>query len=1223
MPDIRFPEELPITGHREVIEQAMREHPVVIVCGDTGSGKTTQLPKMAMELGRGVDGRLIGCTQPRRLAAVTVARRVAEEFGEPVGGLVGYQHRFARQLSGATRVKFMTDGILLAEIRARPRLETYDTLIIDEAHERSLNIDLLLGWIKRLLPRRPDLRVIISSATIDAERFSAFYGGAPMIQVPGRLHPIDIRYREPDDDDPELPRLVAAAIDTLASEPRGDVLVFLPGERDIRETAEVLTGRRLPDTEIIPLLASLPAAEQQRAFRLAPRRRVILATNVAETSVTIPGIRYVIDSGLARISRYVHRTQVQRLQIEPISQASANQRAGRCGRIGPGVCIRLYGEDDLRRRAPYTDPEILRSSLAGVMLTMLDLRLGDIASFPFLDPPSAGMIRQGFRELEELGAVQPAPHGVPALTPIGRQLARMPVEPRLGRMLLAGHQEQALESVLTIVAALAGDDPRRRPIERQAEADRAHAVWKTPASDFAAWLRLWRWWEAQTLNQPTSVSRRLCRDHFLSFNKMREWRDLRGQLAALCRRAGFDPARDTGGDVGLHRALLTGLLGRIGHRDPETGEYRGANGIRFALFPGSGLARRPPEWILAAELVDTARLFAREAAVLDPGWLEPLAGDLCRRSYHSPAWDGESGFVRATERVTLFGLVIVEGRRCDYSRINPTACRDLFIRHALVAGDCPRPPEWLATNQRLLDAIRLQEEKTRRLGQLLDVERLVAWFDGRLPPGIASAPDLHRWTRRASAAEVDALRLRADDWMVADDQASGFPDALRVSGVDLPLTYRHAYGADDDGITCTVARGQAALLRSWPADWLVPGALAEKVRWMLGVLPTAQRRAIGSLADATTRCLTHLRPGRAPLADALADAVRETFGIRVDASLWREENCPPHLRVRFVIVGDQGETLAAGRDREALLRGLGLDGGVSPAAPDSPWHQDRLTAWTCGTLPAQVDVGRAGWPLVNYPALQDAGDSVDLRLFADAGAARACHRGGVLRLLLLALGREARHLAQLPAWPLQAAVMLRQMEYAPDKLGEDFAAAVAAHVFLDDQPEIRDPEAFAGRLAAGRSRLPAARHAWLPLVTTIIVQAAACQTEVERLPPGPAADDLLDQLAWLIFPGFVRVVPWARLQHLPRYLEAIRLRLERRALNAAVDARRQAEVAPHWSRYMRLVSADPPPRHDRVALDEYRWLVEEFRVSCFAQELKTAVPVSAKRLDAQWRRVLI
>jgi ATP-dependent helicase HrpA len=873
-PAIHYPPDLPISTHRELIADALRRHQVVIICGDTGSGKTTQLPKIALETGRGRQAR-IGCTQPRRLAAVTVAARVAEEFGQPPGRFIGYQHRFEQRVSPESRIVFMTDGLLLAETRRDRLLRAYDTLIIDEAHERSLNIDFLLGILQGILPRRPDLKLLISSATLDGERFARFFQDSPVLRIPGRLYPIDLRYRPPAEDDADLPRLVAHAVDELTGEAPGDVLVFLPGERDIRETANTLQGRHLPRTEIIPLLASLPAGEQQRAFRLSANRRIILATNVAETSVTIPGIRYVIDSGLARISRYHHRTRVQRLHIEPISQASANQRMGRCGRLGPGICIRLYDEEEFRRRDPHTDPEILRASLAGVILTMLDLRLGDITRFPFLDPPSPHMIKEGYRELLELGALAErpaAPHAfealAPVLSPIGTRLARLPVEPRLGRILLAAHEEKALRDALIVVAAMECDDPRRRPIDKQTEADTCHARFLTPHSDFAALLQLWRWYDVQTRQASQGVARRLCRDHFLSFPRMTEWRDLRDQLERLCRELQLNPQSAEGGDTGLHRSLLTGLLGSIGLRDPETNDYRGPHGLRFALFPGSGLLKKrkheahpPPErasgspratpaltWLMAGEMVETSRLYARQAARIDPSWIEPLARHLCKYSYHSPEWDADKGYVRVRERVTLYGLVLVENRLRDYSRIAPAESRALFIRHALVAGEFPRPPPCLGANFARLDALRLAEQKTRRHGQLLDEERVAAFYDRRLPAEICNADALRRWARQASAAELDALQFGPDD-LPAADIATGYPDTITVAGHHLPLTYHHNPGETEDGILCTLPAGLLENLRAWRAEWLVPGALPEKVHWMLSTLPGKTRRLLAPLDE--------------------------------------------------------------------------------------------------------------------------------------------------------------------------------------------------------------------------------------------------------------------------------------------------------------------------------------------------------------------------------------
>jgi len=982
-PHLTFPPELPITAHADIIADALRGHQVVIVCGDTGSGKTTQLPKIALKAGRGQRG-LIGCTQPRRLAALAMARRVAEEFGQEPGGYVGYQHRFDKKLSAETVVKFMTDGILLAETRHDRLFRAYDTLIIDEAHERSLNIDFLLGILKRVLPRRPDLKLIISSATLDVERFSDFFDKAPIVSVPGRLYPIETRWRSGDEEeDPDLPRQIANAVDELIAEGPGDILVFLPGERDIRDATEILTGRRLPHTEIIPLLASLPAGEQQRAFKLSSNRRIILSTNVAETSVTLPGIRYVVDSGLVRLSRYNPRTQVQRLQIEPVSQASANQRKGRCGRIAPGICIRLYGEDDFKKRDEFTPPEILRASLAGVILTMLDLKLGEIETFPFIDPPTTSMIREGYRELDMIGAIDV---GEPSttddaspvtLSPLGRQLARLPLDPALARILFAAHHEKALVDTLIVVAALECDDPRRRPIEKQAEADKLHARFLSPVSDFAAYVRLWRWYRDQTAKASQSAVRRLCKDNFLSYPRMRDWIDLRDQLERLCKDLGLDVAASSGGDTGLHRALLTGLLGNLGKRDPEFNDYRGARGIRFAIFPGSGLAKlkeqkpdpKTPrhgqkfisrDWIVTGELVDTARLYARTAACIDPEWIEPIAKRLCKYSYHSAAWDPNRGFVRVKERVTLFGLVLVEARTRDYSRINPAEARDIFIREGLVVGAFPAPvPAFLKANLERIRVLLEAEEKTRQHGELFDPEMAYGFYNTRLPPTACSASDLRQWLKTQPPENAATLEMREGDLPPVRDLAHDFPDAITLGGNRLALTYRHAQGAPDDGITCTVPASLLTRVAAWRSDWLVPGLLDEKLRWMINVLPTKFRRLLQPVDETLAMCRTHMTPGRGALNDAFSDAIYAARSVRIPPETWREDACPDHLRMRFLAVDENGRELGSGRNVAPLVK-LFAARVASAAAVErttSPWNRDGLTHWDFDPLPAQVDVG--------------------------------------------------------------------------------------------------------------------------------------------------------------------------------------------------------------------------------------------------------------------------
>ncbi len=1220
---IRFPGELPICAHRDEIEAAMRGHPVVIVCGDTGSGKTTQLPKMALELGRGAEGRRIACTQPRRLAAVTIARRVAEEFGKPVGDVIGYQHRFEKKVSPRTRVKFMTDGVLLAETRADPLLRAYDTIIIDEAHERSLNIDFLLGILKRILARRRDLKVVVSSATLDADAFSAFFGGAPVLQIPGRLYPVEVRYAPPpEDEESDLARDVLNAVDSLPD--TGDILVFLPGERDIRECAETLGRERGEMDEIIPLLASLPASEQQRAFRTSSRRRIILATNVAETSVTIPGIRFVIDSGLARISRYIHRTQVQRLQIEPVSQASARQRAGRCGRLGPGVCIRLYSEEDFLRRDEYTPPEILRSSLAGVILTMLDLKLGDIAEFPFLDPPEPAMIRGGLRELQELGAIRLPEGGSPSLTRLGWRLARVPVEPRLARMLVAASEEGVLPSVVPLVSAMACDDPRRRPIDEKEKADQAHAKFKAPESDFAVTLKLWRWWNDETQNISQNQARKLCKANYLSYPKMREWRDLSDQLTTLAGRLGLETKADSGDNAAIHRALLSGLLGRIGVYDSERRDYRGARAIRFSIFPGSVLFKKPPQWIMAGELVDTSRLYARQAAVLDPEWIEPIAGDLCRHSYHSSEWDGEHGFVRATEQVTLYGLVIVQGRRCDYSRIDPATSRDIFIRHGLVGCDFPRPPPAVRDNAALIASIRRRAEKTRN-PQLLDEDGLAEYFDAAIPRDICSADALRKWLRRATPAEADAFRLKEADWMPKEDGPSAaFPDTISIGRARMRLTYRHSLDDDEDGITCTVRKSDAAALREWRADWLVPGALPEKLAWMISCLPSAQRRILSPIEDTVSRLLTYLRPGEEPLTDALSRVFHDEWGLRVLPNAWDKIRMPIHFLVRFRVKDDAtGRIIAAGRDLEDVLDRCGL-AKATPSSSNLATEQAKHTRWDFGDLREVIEAGHAGWKIRQYPALKDEGDGVSIGLYTDPAKARAIHAGGLARLFVLALGKEAKTLVRFRQLPLQAALYLRNVCYSDAAIADDFLLAVAAEAFVRDRPDIRTAAAFGERLKACYPRLAEAQGE-LSRIFFDTITAAAERMRVaesdERLSPATVAA-VKNQLAWLVFPGFLRNVPLSRLRHYRRYLEGVRIRLERARLAPSTDAEREALVAPYWNRYREAVTAQKVPRFNAEALADYRWMVEEYRVSVFAQELRTPTPISAKRLDAKWAEVM-
>ena len=1231
---LRYPEELPISAHRVEIMDALRRSQAVIVCGDTGSGKTTQLPKMAMELGLGAHGRRIACTQPRRLAAVTVAERVAEELGCEVGATIGYQHRFAKKISDSTRVKFMTDGVLLAETRADPLLRAYDAIIVDEAHERTLNVDFLLGILKRILAKRRDLKVIVSSATLDSERFSAFFNGAPAISVPGRLYPIEIRYMDPPDrEERDLARDVSAALATLP--PKDDVLVFLPGERDIRETADHL--RRTPSfaaDDIIPLLASLPSSEQQRAFRLSPRRRVVLATNVAETSVTIPGIRAVIDSGLARISRYIYRTQVQRLQIEPVSQASAKQRAGRCGRLGPGTCVRLYSKEDFESREKYTPPEVLRSSLAGVILMMLDLGLGNIEEFPFIDPPKPTMVREGLKELLELGAIQhDAEHDI-ALTKTGRRLARIPVEPRLARMLIAASEFATLPSAIPVVAAMSCDDPKRRPVEEREKADQAHAQFRRPGSDFLGTLALWNWWDEQSKTLSQSQLRKLAKKTYLSYPKMREWRDLSRQLAELSKRLGLDVESDNGGPDSLHRALMTGLLSRIGHLDPEEHDYRGAHALRFALHPSSVLTKktrapRPanheqrsanhaPEWIVAGELVDTSRLFARNAAVIDVRWIESIAADVVKRSYREPEWDAANGFVRATEQVTLYGLVIVPARRRDYSRIDPVVSRRLFILCGLVRREFPHPPREVRENSSVIAEMLRRAERMRR-PELFDEDALAAHFDAAVPPEIVSARDLAKWLWSATDEEKSRFRLDRRKWLPkVGTSNSAFPDSLRIGQARLTLSYRHT--PDDpttDGITCTVAKADAGALALWNADWLVPGALPEKLAFLLSSLPSSLRRVVSPISDTVSILAPLLRPDDTPLADALRKLLRDHNGIIVPESAWANVKYPPHLMVRYRIKDEDGRIIADTRSLDEALAAAGASSGRKPLQGEAAKHVD----WDFGAVAGQVESRSGDWTLAHYPALSDCGDGVVVRLFKSAAEAARSHAAGVARLMCIRIAGKSRPTFQTKRLSLGAALYLKSIGYDSERIGSDILWSAVRASMVDGLPSVRDKDEFESRLKERRGAFAAAKAEIESLFASALDAAANCSDALAR---SNAAEDVADsidtQLAWLVFPGFLRAVSPKRLRHYARYMKAIAVRVDRARSNPSGDRAKESRVAPFWERY-REAAVSKDAKIDRDALAEYRWMVEEFRVSVFAPEVRAAIPVSEKRLDAKWAEV--
>jgi ATP-dependent helicase HrpA len=1237
LPHPEFPPELPVSERREEIARAIAEHQVVIVCGETGSGKTTQLPKICLTLGRGAAG-MIGHTQPRRIAARSVAARIAEELHSPLGDAVGYKVRFGDRVGPDSYVKLMTDGILLAETQSDRYLEQYDTLIIDEAHERGLNIDFLLGYLKQLLPRRPDLKLIITSATIDPERFAHHFGDAPIVSVSGRTYPVEVRYRPiatENEDERERTQQTAIldAVDELSTLGSGDVLVFLSGEREIRETAEALRKHHPPGTEILPLFARLSAAEQQRVFHPHGRRRIVLATNVAETSLTVPGIRYVVDPGFARISRYSHRTKVQRLPIEKVSRASADQRKGRCGRIAAGACIRLYSEEDYLARPEYTPPEILRSNLAAVILQMQALRLGDPEAFPFVDPPEPRMIRDGYQTLLELGAVDERQR----LTDPGRQLARLPVDPRVGRMILAARDEGCLAEVLVIAAALSVQDPRERPLDAQQKADEAHRRFADERSDFLAYLKLWEAWHEQARHLSQSKLRRWCTEHFVSYVRMRDWHDIHQQLANLVKDMGLRPNELPAEYEPVHRALLAGLLGNIAFRT-ETHEYSGARGVKLSIFPGSGLFKKPPKWMVAAELVETARLYARTVARIEPEWIEGIAGHLIKRHYADPHWEKDAGQVAAFERVTLYGLTLVPRRRVNYGPIDPATSRELFLRGALVDGELRTRAPFFQHNQHLLEEIEGIEAKSRRRDVLVDEETLYAFYAERVPEGIYSAAAFERWRKEAERREPRLLFLTREYLMrhaAPGVTAEQFPDRLRVRDLDLPLAYRFEPGHEEDGVTVSVPLAVLNQLPPEPFEWLVPGLLKDKVLALLRALPKSLRRNFvpaPHYADAAVGALA-FREGM--LNAALARVLQRMTGVAVPLDAWRPEELPPHLRMHFRVLDERGKEAAKGRDLEALQQRFGARAQETFARlPTSQYERNGITRWDIGDLPDRVPIERHGMRLQGYPALADQGDAVALRLVDAPEAAAREHRAGLRRLFLLQCAQQVKYLerhlpgigtsclqyAALPAAPGE-----RSPETPPcEELKRDLIHAAAERVLLGDGPLIRTASEFEARCLQAQKTLIETANELAGLVGRVLAE----YHEVARRLAGPAAPatidahrDVREQLTHLVHRGFVAHTPWETLTHFPRYLKAIRLRLEKLPNAPGRDRERILEIAPLWRAWLQRAEHDRKCGVEDPELECYRWMLEELRVSLFAQELRTPAPVSVKRLQRQWERL--
>jgi ATP-dependent helicase HrpA len=1248
---ISYPPELPVSARRDDIAAAIRDHQVVIVAGETGSGKTTQLPKICLELGRGGKGRLIGHTQPRRIAARSVAERIAEELGTALGELVGYQVRFTDKTSKAGRVKVMTDGILLAELQRDRQLRKYDTIILDEAHERSLNIDFLLGYLKRLLPKRPDLKLVITSATIDPERFAAHFalgsdgrvadpgvhgGGAPVrapiIEVSGRTYPVEIRYRPlmelPEDDEEGEPivrdqtEAIRDAVRELAAEGPGDVLVFLPGEREIRDTADELAD--LPRTEIVPLYSRLSAAEQHRVFSSHPAsvRRVVLATNVAETSLTVPGIRYVVDTGVARISRYSSRTKVQRLPIEPISQASANQRSGRCGRVEAGVAIRLYAEEDFEARPEFTDPEILRTTLASVILQMTSLGLGDITRFPFVEPPDRRNVTAGVQLLEELGAL-----GSGGLTRIGKRLARLPIDPRLGRMILEAERLGCVREVLVIAAALSLQDPRERPVEQRPQADQAHARFRDETSDFLTWLNLWRYLKEQQRELSSSAFRRMCRREFLNYLRVREWQDFESQLRQVCREMRIETGRpaDTPDADGIHQALLSGLLSHIGlleERDrKERGprEYLGARGARFAIFPGSGLKGKNPQFLMAGELVETGRLWARQNAAIKPEWAERLGAHLVKRSWSEPHWSKKRAAVMARERVTLYGVPLVADRLVNYGRIDRALARELFIRHALVYGEWDTRQRFFAENRRLLEEAEELEHRARRRDLVVDEHTLFDFYDARIGPDVVSGAHFDQWWKQARRTDPDLLTF--DPAMLTHDGADGVVEAVEVrypqqweaEGLTFPISYHFEPGAADDGLTIEVPVATLNRVSAEDFSWNVPGLREELVASLIRSLPKQLRVSFVPAPNTAREFLAAVPPGDEPLLDALERHLRATRGVAVPREAWDWSKVPEHLRPTYRVVDEGGREQGRGKDLEALKEPLRPQFAEAVAAVAADTTTTGQTAWTFGEIAEEQTWKRAGHEVRGFPALDDEGATVGLQVCGSRAEADARHRLGVARLLLLALPRPDL----LAGLDNAAKLGLAGSPYpSVAELVEDCRRAVALAA-VDARPPVRDEAAYDVLLADTRAHLEPRMRELLPVVLDVLDRWRVADKALSgraALATLPSLTDMRDQLARLVHRGFVAEAGPERLRRYPTYLAALRERRVRLDEQPGRDRQLLDRVAELQAAYLHQVEALPEGRPPSAALREVRWLLEEYRVSLWAQQLRPDRKVSDQRI---------
>ncbi|MFE1032043.1 ATP-dependent RNA helicase HrpA [Streptomyces sp. NPDC058807] len=1238
VPAVSYPEQLPVSQKKDEIAAAIRDHQVVIVAGETGSGKTTQIPKICVELGRGVRG-MIGHTQPRRIAARTVAERVADELDTPLGEAVGWKVRFTDQVNpDATFIKLMTDGILLAEIQTDRELRAYDTIIIDEAHERSLNIDFLLGYLAQLLPKRPDLKVVITSATIDPERFSRHFGDAPIIEVSGRTYPVEVRYRpllEEDGDDADRDQITAItdAVEELMGEGKGDILVFLSGEREIRDTADALEKKKYRFTEVLPLYARLSHAEQHRVFQQHTGRRIVLATNVAETSLTVPGIKYVIDPGFARISRYSHRTKVQRLPIEPISQASANQRKGRCGRTSDGICIRLYSEDDFDARPEFTDAEILRTNLASVILQMTAAGLGDIEKFPFIDPPDHRNIRDGVQLLQELGALDPAQKDVrKRLTDTGRKLAQLPVDPRLARMVLEADKNGCVREVMVIAAALSIQDPRERPAEKQAQADQQHARFKDETSDFLAFLNLWRYVREQQKERGSSSFRRMCKQEYLNFLRIREWQDIYTQLRTVAKQMGIHLNDQDAPEDRVHVSLLAGLLSHVGMKDVKEGaknEYLGARNAKFAIFPGSALFKKPPRFVMSAELVETSRLWARVNAKIEPEWVEPLAGHLLKRTYSEPHWEKDQAAVMAYEKVTLYGVPIVAQRKVNYGRIDPEVSRELFIRNALVEGDWRTHHKFFADNRKLLTEVEELEHRARRRDILVDDETLYDFYDQRVPEHVVSGAHFDSWWKHKRHDQPDFLDFERE--MLINEKAGAvtkddYPDSWRQGPLKLRVTYQFEPGADADGVTVHVPLQVLNQVTDEGFDWQIPGLREQVVTELIRSLPKPIRRNYVPAPNYAQKFLERAVPLQEPLTVTMARELKRMVGVPFDAEDFDWAKVPDHLKITFRIVDERRRKLAEDKDLEALKLRLkpkarkALSQAAAATAVRSggeSLERSGLTDWTIGTLSRVFETRRAGQPVKAYPALVDDGDTVSVRLFdTEAEQAQAMWKG-TRRLILRNIPVNPAKFASEKLTNQQKLNLSANPHGSIQALFDDCATAAADKLIADFGGPAWDEESYRKLYDKVRAEIVDTTVRTVGQVQQVLAAWQACERRLKAVrSPALLANlqDVRGQLDALVKPGFVTEAGIRRLPDLMRYLVAADRRLQQMPTGVQRDTSRMEKVHEMRDEYAWLLEQMPPGRPVPQQVLDVRWMIEELRVSYFAHALGTAYPVSDKRI---------